>query len=183
MEIAEDPIKAAWYNFIVRNVPEEVTVVFAEELSGRDAPRPKGSYITIEIISGPIKAGIDELRKNSTTDKFFICGMRQYTVSLQAFRSGSRSFLDCLQTVLDSPRETELLKESNIAIVDPGTVTDISELLDVGFERRHQMDVVFNSVSSKETDIGPIETVRVSGSIKEGANGTHTVEEFEVSKP
>ena len=58
-----------------------------------------------------------------------------------------------------------------IAIVDRGTVTKISELLETGFEERHSLDVTFNSSAKVETNIGPIEKARVSGTIKEGRDG------------
>jgi len=180
----DDPIRRAWYDFCRRNLEKDIVVTFAEELTGKDAPRPIGTYITLKIISGPATLGKDELRKNSK-GTFSVCGPRQYTISIQGFRSGSRQALEKLQICLQNPIEFNNLKESeaDIAIVERGSVTDISALLDAGFERRFLMDVAFYSALEIETDIGNIEKVRVCGEGKEGADGTVTIPVFDVEKP
>lgn len=180
----DNPIEQAWYQFCKDNLDPSVTVTFAQELSGQDAPRPVGSYVTLNVISGPITKGMDELRKSETTDFFDITGERQYTLTIEAFRSGSRTNLEKLQLLLDSSVELKKLKESeaDIAVVERGAVTNIAALLGTGFERRHSMDVVFNSSVKLETDIEPIESARISGTVSGGKEGDQT-RSVDVSKP
>lgn len=190
MDERDDPINNAWYDWVARLVGRDVEVVFLQELTGHDAPRPQGQYIGLQITAGPLPKGFDEIRaqKDSSgdpNDKFDLCGERQYTLNIQAFRAGSRQLLARLQTLLDSPDESKRLKESeaDIAIVERGGIIDVSALLETGFERRHSMDVVFNSSVNIETDLEPIERVRVSGTGKDGKTGDNSVGPFEVVKP
>ncbi len=185
MEERSDPINNAWYDWVHDNVSGDIEVVFLQELSGRDAPRPRGQYIGLQVIAGPSTKGFDELRKDNTSEKFTTGGERQYTINMQAFRSGSRQVLANLQTLLDSPEESRKLKESDadIAVVERGGVTDINALLETGFERRHSMDVIFNSSANIDTELGPIEKVQISGTGKDAGDGDKEIGPITVEKP
>lgn len=174
-------IERMWFDFIEANVDEGFTVTYAEALTGRDAPRPKPPYITIKIISGPRPRGFDELRKRQGTPIFESGGIRQYTLSLQAFGMGGHDALSDLVAKMDDSYASIELKRI-VGIVDRGDVLDISALLETGYERRAQLDVIFNAAKNIETEIRPIEHVGVSGTLEQGNQGNHDVGPFEVDK-
>lgn len=186
MDETEGPLYQAWLAYVIAVINDVgITVTFANELSGQDAPRPTGTYLTLNIISGPGGFnGISELRKTPGSDPatFDVCTTEQYTISIQAFRAESRTLLEKIRRLLDSPIDTEVLKESKIAIVDKGTVTNIAAALSVGFERRHSLDVTFNSTASESTGLGSIGSASISGTIKDGKTGDHDVGPFLVSE-
>lgn len=183
MDETDGPLYQAWLAYCVAVINDlAVTVTFANELVDRDAPRPSGVYLTLNIIAGPSgNNGISELRRNA--DIFEVYEPLQATLSIQGFRSGSKALLEKIRALLDSPRDTEVLKESSIAIVDKGTITDISAALGAGFERRYSLDVIFNTTRVEPTSLGPIESVSISGTGHDGAAGDVAIGPFTVSKP
>lgn len=185
MDETEGPLYQGWRSFIVQVLDDpDITVTFAEELSGRDAPRPQGQYLTINIISGPSSfSGYPDMFRTPGSDPatFSLRQMEQYTVSIQAFRSGSRALLEKIRRFLDSPIDREVLQAADIAIVDKGSVQNISVPLDVGFERRHQLDVIFNSSKVVETSLSSIDQATIEGTLKEGKEGSHSAGPFTVT--
>lgn len=167
-------IETAWYEF-VRNFTtvENLTVIFADELSPNtgQGPRPPRPYVTLKIISGPEPVyQFDDFRFNSATNKFEICGLRQYSISIQSFGVDAIEALSELQMKLDLPEAIQCFHESDadISIVNKGPVTNISSLLETGFEDRASMDVVFNTTKSVESDPGIIEKIDFEGTLENG---------------
>ena len=161
----------AWLDYCNQVLPDEWTVTRAEEVTGKDAPRPSGPYVTLKIISGPGKLTVDdELRFNGKTEgkrNFNLVGQRSYTISLKAFRSGHNDALEEISTCLEDPDlRHQLRSDACISITNRGNVIDISSVLDTGFEGRSSLDIFFNSVNNKETNVGLIEGAQVSGTMK-----------------
>lgn len=178
---SRDELHTLWRDWLVSQVDEDFTVVYAEALSGKDGPRPRAPYITVKIISGPRPRGFDELRRKANSDEFEVGGIRQYTLSLQAFGEGGYEALSELVTRMDDPYASIELKRI-VGIVDRGDVLDISALLEAGYERRCQLDVIFNSAKNLPSTIKPIEHASIGGTLKQGNQGDHTVDEFTVDK-
>lgn len=174
-------IEKAWFDFVSANVDSEFTVTYAEVLTGKDGPRPKPPYITLKIISGPRARGFDELRRKPNSSIFVTGGLRQYTLSIQAFGMGAHDALDNLVARMDDPNAS-IERKKLVAIVDRGDVVDISALLETGYERRAQLDVIFHAPKNLETEIVPIEHVGVGGTLKQGNQGDHDVGPFTVDK-
>lgn len=172
-----------WREFCENNVPQGTIVTYAEELANKGALRPDGTYLTLKITSGPVSNGKAELRPEG--DQFYICEQERWTISIQAFRADADQILNTLKTRLQDPVELETLKESSadIAIVERGSVNNITALLDTGFERRFGMDVIFLSATKLATDLDSIEDVGLSGVFRDAKNGDRPVPEFTVSKP
>ena len=181
-----DDLRLAFFDYVRENTPSSVTVTFAEDLVGSNATRPPTPYMTLKITSGPTMLGSsDDLRPKCdalgapTPDgKFTLSGMRQYVMSVQGFGFDSHDNLARIATLFDFLPTLNLKKNIDIAIVDRGNVEDISELLEVGFERRASLDVTFNSSFNVEVDPSLIETLRASGMID-----GNLIPEFEVTKP
>ena len=178
--------KDAWYDFVNDNTPKNVTVIFAEQVSGEMSPRPRKPFITLKFLNGPQPKNFDDLRYKGdqglpTENKvaYTLAGLRQNTISIQAFGEGSEDSLALVQTLLDSPVHKDKLKAVGIAIVSRGQILDVSELIDVGFERRHVLDVVFNTSSNVDVVPGSIEKASISGKLKK-ADDTEIDTQFEV---
>jgi len=171
-----NPIEAAWFNFLKNNLCNEITITFAEELTGNDAPRPQGRYITLNITTGPDQIGQDELRLNSDTKYFEVTGIRQYNLNIQSFRYNSRDVLDRIVTMLGDPLRLAELKNSqaDIAINDIDSVNNVSDLLDAGYEKRHSLDITFSSSVILATEIRPIERAKATGVIDGAKEGQQT---------
>lgn len=166
-----EKIIQAWLDFCNQVVPDEWTVTRAEEVTGRDAPRPQGPYLTLKIISGPRKLTLDdEMRFNGKEEgscNFNLVGQRAYTISVKAFRAGHADVLEEISACLEDPDFADLLrKKACIAITNRGDVIDISAQLETGYEGRSSIDIFFNSVNNKETKVGLIEGVEIQGSLE-----------------
>lgn len=187
--VDRNTIEQAWFSYCDSNTPAEVTVVFSEEVSGSQGPRAPKPFITIKLLSGPTPKGSnDNLRfkddpgppeENNVT--YELSGLRQHSVSLQAFGDGSQDNLAKLQTLFGSPAVVEFFKANgDIAIVSRGTVIDISAVIDVGFERRHSLDVIFNTSSNIDVVVGSIEKAEVGGTLKKADDTEITVDPVEI---
>ena len=166
------------------------TVVFSEKLFARDTinvndPRPPKPYITLKLISGPItKGSFDEIRPIPGTTKSTLSGERQYTMNIQTYGEGGVDALNLIQTIMDSTTYRAKFKnDADISIISRGTVTDISALLDTGFEVRATLDVVFNTSVNIEIETGAIEDVCISGTLDVEDQRQIDVDEFLVAKP
>lgn len=172
-----ETIIQAWVDLCNQVLPDEWTVTRAEEVTGKDAPRPVGPYITLKIISGPRRLTIvDETRFNGQengSSNFDLVGQRAYTLSIKAFRAGHNDALESIATCLDDPDFYQLLKDKAcISVTRIGDVLDISAKLETGFEGRSSLDIFFNSVNNKETNIGLIEGVEIEGSLESDTGKT-----------
>jgi hypothetical protein len=173
---------SAWFDFAENNTEDEVTVIY-EESSG---PRPPRPYVTLKIIAGPSEKAFDELRPipADPNKKFDLTGIRQYTVSMKAFGEAAHDILSDLQLCLEAPDSIEFfIRNEDIAVVSRGPVTDISALLETGFETRAVMDVIFNAVVSKVVDPSTIESTEISGTLENADGSDTTVGPFEVPVP
>lgn len=180
--IQRKDIQFVWIKAIQKFMPREITAVISDELIGENRPKPPKPFVTMKLISGPTPVGSDEnLRIDN--GKFSLASLRQYTISLQGFGQGSFEALALFQTRLyGESLPLFLRKKLDIAIVDRGSIENISELQNVGFEKRSQLDVIFNIASNIEEDISSIETVDISGKINREDGSERTVKKFTVTK-
>lgn len=187
-------IEEAWFDFCVKYTSNSINdqkVIFAEEVSGEAAPRPKKPFITIKLISGPTnKAATSNLRFEGNPDlgaaniDWSLNDQVQRVVSLQAFGKNSEDELRGLQRVMDSfDVVSHFKKNGDIAIVNKGTILDISAQIDVGFERRHSLDITFNHADHAIVQEGAIEKTAISGKLKTADGDEIIVDEFEVEQP
>lgn len=182
--VSREKLNETWFKVIDRYKPDkDITVVFSEELIGENRPEVPKPYITIKIISGPSPIGISENVRQTAKGRT-LSSLRQFTVSLQAFGAGAHDALASLQTRLFGEVIPEKLKKlADIAIVNRGSVLDISALKNVGFERRASLDVIFSVASNEVEDLDFIETAVIGGEILTPDCETKTVEDITVSKP
>lgn len=162
------PVEQAWFEFVRDNTSTVgLTVLFARERG----PRPDKPFVTLNFIAGPDPLfDFDEVRRNVAREKFEIAGMRKYTVSIQAFGDCAVSILEELQIKLESPNVVSTFRQSDadIAVVGRGSITNVSELMETGYEERASMDVTFNSAKQIDVDVKTIEVVEYEGEIEDG---------------
>ena len=176
-------IDEAWYKYI-RNATglDQDKVIFSQELTGKDGPRPKPPFIAFTVSGGPRIKGFDDLRRIG--DKFELQGLRQYTLSIQSYGEGCYDLLDDLATSLDDTVRThQLYADAEVAITSRGNVVDITGLMDAGYESRASLDIIFMSNKKFSTSIVPIERVRITGTISGAGDGDNIIGPFEVEKP
>lgn len=166
----QDNILKAWFNFVKSVVPPEWTVTFADQKD--DAPRPPKPYITLKIISGPKPKMLRDTKQFiEGEDNAFLVGLRAYSLSIQAYGADFNDALGDIITMLDDDDARDTLRAADIGSINKGGIIDISKRLPTGFESRASLDILFNSSNTKETGIGTIETVVVTGEM-ETENGT-----------
>ena len=100
-----------------------------------------------------------------------VCGLREMTVSVQAFVGKPESgvpttdavqHLSVANSALGSPTVLALLDAAGLAIIDEGDVTDISEIVGDAFDSRAQFDVRFLLAANAAEHTGYIDHVLIS---------------------
>lgn len=161
----QDNIKKAWFNFVKASVPSEWTVTYSDQKD--DAPRPPKPYITLKIISGPKPKMLKDIKMFvAGNDNSFLVGERRYTLSIQAYGADFNDALGDIITYLSDDDKRDALRAADIGSVVSNGILDISKRLPTGFESRASLDILFNSSNTKETGIGTIENVTISGELE-----------------
>ena len=180
-------LEDAWWEFLDQNTPKNVTVVHAEAVSGKQGPRPQKPFITIKFINGPQPKNFDDVRykgdagaPTENKETYTLAGLRQRTVSIKAHGQDSDDHLALIQALLDDQSAISVLKQETVSIVSRGQVLDISELIDTGYERRHVLDVIFNTSSNVDVVTGSIEKAGITGRIKDADGSSEIEKDFEV---
>jgi hypothetical protein len=105
-------------------------------------------------------------------------------MNLISYGEGGVDALDLIQTLMDSPSiRTKFKSDADISIVNRGGITDISALLETGFEVRATLDVVFNKSVNVEIETGAIEGICIDGILDIEDQRQTNVDEFLVIKP
>lgn len=156
----------------------------------QNAERPLESYYGIELITPLAKPGQrdDIIHKSDTT--FTICGQRSVTVQISAYLIRDRlnrnihddmyvphEMLKVLQDSVDNPSKMQVLRDAGLAVWSAGDILDIPEAVETGFESRASMEVVMGLVSSRDVDLGAIESVEITGTANGMEDPTVTVED------
>lgn len=180
-------IKSAWFAFVDQFIQcENLTVIFAETSPG---PRPSKPYLSMRLIGPKVLSFQDDQRFNPSTNLFEVKGLREYTISIQAFGVDASDILGEIQTKLSYPEVTEFFSshDADIGIVDRGDVLNVTELLDTAYEARAAMDVRFYSKSDdnfakSESTIKTIREVDYEARISNGHS--HSIKKVvELPKP
>lgn len=121
----------------------------------KGAPRPNGSYATVDLISD-IRVGWEqkELENNSEDEDLTenITGMREIMMSVSFYREDSIDNARSVRTGLVRSSIQELFKEAELGYIRSSEVREISEPFQKGWEERSQFDIVLSAVG-KDSDI------------------------------
>lgn len=127
--------------------------------------RPVLPYISLNIIAGPQLDGTPEPRYK-TTDIYTYIFRKIFTLSVQVHAVNNHlALLSTLINAMILPTQRATLRAAGLAIYNDIdiSITDISELLDTGFEKRAAMDVTMAYAEEIDDTVGEIQTVRVKG--------------------
>jgi hypothetical protein len=142
-----------------------VTVIWAEQ----NAPRPQGEFVTLKIISGPIKIGRDESRISETIPgQLDIIGHRSFIVSINSYGGDALVLLLKLQDSLSLLSVRDPLSTAGLTVNDVGNVRDVTAVVDTRFERRANLEVTFSYVTTYDENPGYIEKVSVAENYLDG---------------
>lgn len=141
-------------------------VVMAEPETPNE-PRPTKPYMTLKLTGAGMRYGRDVATIQNADGLYNYGGPRLLLVSFNAYGTTHEEAYDLLslwQAALGMEPTLAYLRQSGVAVWLPGQITDLSELLDTGYEGRAHMDCKFGVASNALAELGAIETAVVSGS-------------------
>lgn len=127
--------------------------------------KPALPYITCNIIAGPQLDGTPQ-RNYKETDVYTYILRKIFTLSIQSHAITSHlAFLSTLIDSMELPTHRATLRAAGLSIYNDTDVspTDISELLDTGWEKRGSIDVTMAFADEVDDTVGEINTVGVQG--------------------
>jgi len=127
--------------------------------SNQDGEQPTPPYMTMNIISGPRNVGDDDFIDSDGNGNFEQRGLRQITLSLQAYGEKSFELLSRVQTLVQLPEIVQKFKAVKYSVSNLPPIVNISNLVEVNWESRHQMDILMYIPSTIEAPTTYIETV------------------------
>lgn len=148
-------IRSALYNVVSTEL--DVVTIWADQSEVRP-PRP---YASMKLIAGPVVIANDEVRQPST-GVFAVAGLRQLTLSVNAFGEGAMEMMSRLQTALSKDSVADTLAAYDIAVTDVGAVQNLTTLLENRYETRAQMDIRFYVSENENDSVTFIDSVEVT---------------------
>lgn len=160
----------------IANEIQKVTGLIAvreEAIIAEKTERPKLPYFGFKITTPAAKSG-DDSKQNvldgngNPTTKWNSGGVRQMSVSFDCYATSQEeayNYMGLWQTALDLENIQEDLRRVGIAVWIIGTVADLSQLLNTGYEGRAHMDCQFGIAMNLVSDLGEMDTVTVNGAV------------------
>lgn len=163
---------------IVREVQRVcgVTCVLAQPESPT-APRPGRPYMSMFVTNPGQKEGDDSVSHVSGTT-YNVGGQRRMSVDFNAYgRTHEEAYELALtwQCALEMESTQAVLRAAGVAVWLNGSVADISELLQTGYEGRAHLEVQFGIAVNTTEDRSAIEEATVNGTVTTDQGGTVAV--------
>lgn len=181
----KDEIMTPFINWL-KEIHPGITVI----VDRPNVNRPAAPYITVNILA-PLQAigsrdNAPIARDSDPGNTIFrMTGQRQFTMSVKAYEKGeNKDFFDAqdrLIRVVNATRDPGLratLRAAGLAVLADGAILDVTELIESGYEPRAQLDLIMGIAEDRETDLGAIENVGITGTVD-----GQTDPKFTVSKP
>lgn len=131
----------------------------------QNALRPALPFISLNIITGPQSDGTSE-RTYKETDVYTYIFRKIFTLSVQSHSQTNHvALLSTLLNAIILPTQRETLRTAGLSIYNDTdiSITDVSELIDTGFEKRAAMDITFAFAEEIDDSPGEINTVQLVG--------------------
>ena len=132
-----------------------------------------GVYGTIKIITLPIQTGQDSIEVQG--ENLIVSGQRDLTMSLNLYRKGSIQKIVDLQIYMQTElfkaklRTLAAAKPVPLALVNAGTIQDLTSLVQSDYEERVNLDIRLRSVSSiTDDETGIIESTEITSNYNRG---------------
>ncbi len=111
------------------------SVIFADE----NGPRPPLPYLVLDIQVFDERIGTDSQRSNAL-GQVEVRGLRRGSVSVLAYGEGSVPWLERATTLLTSPAARAILDTAGLEVKSAGGLVDLTQVVDIEEEGRHQRD-------------------------------------------
>lgn len=146
---------------VIKSLAGAMPVVWMNQ----NSPRPAKPYISL-FLSGIQRAGEDSYSLvDALTGNMTVTGNREFDLSVNIYGTGANALLCDLVDNIHKISVLEALRVYGIALVDVGTVNDLSEVLDSRFEERAVVDLRMRVGSSVSEVVDRIETVAITHKI------------------
>lgn len=154
-----DLLKLAIYNWVHKELG--LTAIWEEQ----SEVRPAKPYVSMKLITGPVKTGTDDLRQDAE-GVFSVQGLRMLTLSVSVYGADSLASLSTLQTSIEKPSVQEVLRSAGLSFIRADAVQDLTIQRENRFESRHQMDVQFYTAEVEVDDgMTTIDTVELNNEV------------------
>jgi len=153
---------------LVREVERatEVTCVMAQPETQR-FPRPPRPYMTMFLVTPAQKVG-DDASTYVSAGVWNVGGQRCMIVDFNAYgRTHEEAYeiAAAWQSALEMETTQTILRKAGIAVWLNGSIADMSELLQTGYEGRAKIEVQFGIAANVTEDRGAIETAQADGTM------------------
>jgi len=138
-----------------------VPVVWANQ-SSQKPPRP---YMTLFIPTPSRPLHPEESRVTET--QYRKTSQREADVSMNVYGHEAIEALSSLQSRIQNEQFSEKFRKKNIAVIDVGSVRDLSALLDTAWESRAQCDMRFRWTSVEDEPVIPMLSVATPEQVEE----------------
>ncbi len=147
-------------------------------------PRPDETHLSFKMLTNLIKLGAkDERIINKTTGKVTLRAHRQFTVAIEAIGNPvgpdedlddlirATDILHAVHISLDQITVRDKFNAADLAIINEGTVTDISQLLETETEPRALLEIVLAARFDITDNPGYFDTVELTGDFDTDCDG------------
>jgi hypothetical protein len=136
-------------------------------LADQNAPAPtSGLYATIRI--GPItKVGTDQPGPVNESGIRTLYGIREFSVSINAFRDGARRAMEAAASSLDKEAHIQQLRAAGLTIRTATPVLNLTAPVEKTMREQRQMDVVFWAASEETEQVGVIQQVELEATTQQ----------------
>lgn len=172
-----EPLKDCIYDWVRAWVPVNTNIIFEKE-NARRLPPP---LVTINLITGPVKYGQDELR-NVSGGNFRSHGQRRITASVKTYGIGYLENITTLQASLSLPGVRGNFRVKGFSFLMSEGIADISSQLETGYENRASLDVFFGLRTVLDEEIGYIESTEITPTVTDESGQDLGFPEFIVNE-
>lgn len=143
----------------------ETSLSIAAMWDKQSEARPPLPYASLNIISGPTPIGVPD-REYKSLNTFTWVFRKIFTVSIKLLSvNNSLALASLLQNSIELPPLRQILTAAGLAIWNPDeiAITDISSLVNTGFESIASMDTIFNYTEEIDSADGEIAIAEMKG--------------------
>jgi len=154
-------LEDAIYSWVKARVSVKTNIIFEKE----NAPRPPNPLVSINLITGPIKYGHDEIIRIDDTS-YKSDGHRKITASIKSYGVDYLQVMTDLQASLNLLSVRDIFRSKNISFLHADDIKDISAKIETGFENRAVLDVFFGLRTSLVEEVEYIESAEIDPTIE-----------------
>jgi len=153
---------------LVRTLDTAALCIQAEQ----NIPVPTIPYSTVQLLTA-VHLGHDEVRITEQAAPSIdydetIEGIRELSFSVHFFKSLSLERASKFKTLLKSSVAREYMHTAGLSLGSSTGIRNLTHVIDLGFEPRHQLDIMFRVVDSEKLTVRSIQSIEVLGTYDSG---------------